>query len=810
MYKIFHKSLIFIFISIFNLNNSYAFDTTKNKIILSCIQNADFPIKQNYGSKFENLNVEDSLRKCIKAYKIYPNSIKVIRSLARVYLKDNKLKQALNLLHISADKKDPYAQYYLGVLYFDGKQIKENKTKALEFYKMSANQGFSRSQFNLAKIYENGLIVKKNLKEALKYYELAAKQNLINAHAELGRFYYNGYGVKKDIKKAIQLFTFAANQGHVLGQYNLGYLYQRGDGIKRNVKKAIQFYTLAADQGNVNAQVELGNIYDIGDAVKKNVKKALQFYIKAANQGDVYSQSRLGQIFYLKNDFKNAFRFFKLAADQGNSNSQNNLGLLYFNGQFVKKDLNKAFKFFKLSAYQDNKTGQKSLATCYEFGFGVKKDINEAIRLYKLSAKQGNVSSFVALGQKYSRGVGVPKSYKKAYLNFIKAGDNSHALDGLGTLYRLGEENFKANFKKAIEYYTKSIKLDDKNPFPLFHLAQMYFKGYGFEKRNIPKAIDLYTKSAEKGNPEAAEKLSEIYELGIGVDKNNQKALYWIERIKNIPKYAEENFITINNFNIDELQKSRFSNLSNKIVQVNLSNKGKFYAVMIGVSKYENFTPLKTPLKDIEVVGNVLQTKYGFELINLKNPTQRNITDKLFEIEKKLTKNDSLLIYFAGHGNVKNKNDGYWIPTDGHKEDEGTWISNDYITKKLKSIKSHNILIIADSCYSGTIGYRGGKVEKEEQKSENYYLKTKSRIAITSGANQPVLDGGAGEHSIFARLLINKLNNNKKPMITSQLHGSISNEVREITEKLNVKQTPVRIPLYDAGHVAPDFVFIPK
>ena len=47
-------------------------------------------------------------------------------------------------------------------------------------------------------------------------------------------------------------------------------------------------------------------------------------------------------------------------------------------------------------------------------------------------------------------------------------------------------------------------------------------------------------------------------------------------------------------------------------------------------------------------------------------------------------------------------------------------------------------------------------------------------------------------------------------MITSQLHGSISNEVREITEKLNVKQTPVRIPLYDAGHVAPDFVFIPK
>ena len=105
---------------------------------------------------------------------------------------------------------------------------------------------------------------------------------------------------------------------------------------------------------------------------------------------------------------------------------------------------------------------------------------------------------------------------------------------------------------------------------------------------------------------------------------------------------------------------------------------------------------------------------------------------------------------------------------------------------------------------------RGGKVDDKKQKSQNYYLNTKSRIAITSGANQPVLDGGGGDHSIFARLLINKLKNNNKAMSTSQLHGSISNEVREITEKLNVKQTPVRIPLYAAGHVAPDFVFIPK
>ena len=39
----------------------------------------------------------------------------------------------------------------------------------------------------------------------------------------------------------------------------------------------------------------------------------------------------------------------------------------------------------------------------------------------------------------------------------------------------------------------------------------------------------------------------------------------------------------------------------------------------------------------------------------------------------------------------------------------------------------------------------------------NSYLDTKSRMVISSGGVKPVLDGGGGDHSIFARMLINKL-----------------------------------------------------
>ena len=722
-----------------------------------------------------------------------------------------------------ADLGDLESQGRLGYMYQNGKGVKKDINKALELYKSASDKGYAVAKAQLGYMYQNGQGVKKDFNKAFEFYKSASDKSYDYAQSQLAYMYGTGQGVKKDFNKAFKLYKLASDQGNAYAKAQLAYMYQNGQGVKKDFNKAFELYKLASNQGNAYAQERLGYMYEFGEGVKKDINKALDFYELAAAQGDDVGQHRLGFHYsrqaklmkdnselkeYEKILYKKAINFYKLSADQGFAPSQANLGLIYFNGILVKKDLKEAIRLFKLAAHQRDMSGQNNLAMAYEGGCGVKKNLKEAIRLFKLAAKQGQVQSLISLGKKYSNGNGMPKNFNKAFDFFTRAGQHSVALEGIGTLYKVGGEKFNTNFKKAIEHYNQSIKTHNKNSKALYHLGEMYFNGIGFKKRNITKAIELFTLSAEIGNSEAAEKLSEIYELGIGVDKNNTKALYWIQKIKKISiceiKEWEENF------NINAIQASKYANLKNKIAQSRLSNKGKFYAVMIGVSKYENFTSLKTPLKDIEVIGNVLKTKYGFELINLENPTQRNITDKLFEIEKRLTKNDSLLIYFAGHGKVKNKNDGYWIPKDGHKEDEGTWISNDYIRNKLKSIKANNILVIADSCYSGTLGMRGGKVDDKEQKSQNYYLNTKSRIAITSGANQPVLDGGGGDHSIFARLLINKLKNNNKAMTTSQLHGSISSEVREITEKLNVKQTPVRIPLYGAGHVEPDFVFIPK
>ena len=52
-----------------------------------------------------------------------------------------------------------------------------------------------------------------------------------------------------------------------------------------------------------------------------------------------------------------------------------------------------------------------------------------------------------------------------------------------------------------------------------------------------------------------------------------------------------------------------------------------------------------------------------------------------------MSKNDNLLIYFAGHGKIV-LDDGFWLPHDAEEDDDTNWLSNDYLGRKLKNIKA--------------------------------------------------------------------------------------------------------------------------
>ena len=90
------------------------------------------------------------------------------------------------------------------------------------------------------------------------------------------------------------------------------------------------------------------------------------------------------------------------------------------------------------------------------------------------------------------------------------------------------------------------------------------------------------------------------------------------------------------------------------------------------------------------------------------------------------------------------------------------------VTKQLKAFQTQHIMVIADSCYSGKLlrgiqlkETQGNNTQKERTLWIDKVSKIKSRTALTSGRYlEPVLDGGGGKHSIFAKYIISNLEEN--------------------------------------------------
>lgn len=211
---------------------------------------------------------------------------------------------------------------------------------------------------------------------------------------------------------------------------------------------------------------------------------------------------------------------------------------------------------------------------------------------------------------------------------------------------------------------------------------------------------------------------------------------------------------------------------------------GNYHAVLIGINKYEDWPVLKTPINDISAIKKTLVTDYGFQEANIVlvddntpvKPTHSNILKVIRDKSRKLTDKDNLLIYYAGHGQIDDlTGDGYWISIEAKVNDVSTWLPHSSIRSILESakIKVKNLLLVADSCYSGIMLRGVGDASKVGDVSdENYADKLrersgkKSREIITSGGNEPVMDMvSGGENSLFAHYFLKALNGNKRRYI---------------------------------------------
>ncbi len=235
----------------------------------------------------------------------------------------------------------------------------------------------------------------------------------------------------------------------------------------------------------------------------------------------------------------------------------------------------------------------------------------------------------------------------------------------------------------------------------------------------------------------------------------------------------------------------------------------KKVALVIGNDAYLYVTHLKTATNDARSVQAILQQRYGFETTLLLNATRSQIVSALNVYRRDLGPDSSLLIYYAGHGYYDEKmGKAYWWPVDAQDNDNTNWIGAEVITGNIKVTASRHVLIVSDSCYSGTL--RGVSVPQNLNGLNSDRARTllrleqrPSRELMASGGNEPVADGGADGHSVFAGAFLRALE--RMPAAQFAAH-ELFDEVRTFVAG-NSAQLPQFDPLRDSGDDGGSFVF---
>lgn len=244
---------------------------------------------------------------------------------------------------------------------------------------------------------------------------------------------------------------------------------------------------------------------------------------------------------------------------------------------------------------------------------------------------------------------------------------------------------------------------------------------------------------------------------------------------------------------------------------------GNYHALIIGNNEYANLTNLNTPVNDARAIEKILRTKYGYKTDLLLNANRYQILSALNKLRETLTEEDNLLIYYAGHGELDGVNQrGFWLPVDAEPDNSANWISNVAITDMLNIMNAKQVMVIADSCYSGSLTrasiarLQGGMSAKKKNKWYKLMSKARTRTVLTSGGVKPVLDSGGGKHSIFARAFIDVIGGNNQIMEGYQLYRGVLARVKQRAKRLGVEQNPQYAPLKYAGHEAGEFFFLPE
>lgn len=230
--------------------------------------------------------------------------------------------------------------------------------------------------------------------------------------------------------------------------------------------------------------------------------------LAAAKQGDANAMLGTGVAYETgvgtAQDGAKAEEFYRQAAGAGNIEATYRLGKLYEEGSLVSPDLEEAFVYYQVAAAQNFEPAEEALARFYAEGKGgVSAHEGEALLWWIRAAKQDNEPAL--------------QKVKEAQMNDLLLYERVLALDDLlqkpleeldaaacfdiGKSYRIGNPIVR-NDEEAFKWFKRAWDKEEGLSQAAVEMAEMYRLGEGVEKSE-QKALSLYAQAAELKDPQA-------------------------------------------------------------------------------------------------------------------------------------------------------------------------------------------------------------------------------------------------------------------------------------------------------------------
>ena len=185
---------------------------------------------------------------------------------------------------------------------------------------------------------------------------------------------------------------------------------------------------------------------------------------------------------------------------------------------------------------------------------------------------------------------------------------------------------------------------------------------------------------------------------------------------------------------------------------------GHQYVVAIGIDHYENWPVLSTAVSDATGFAKLLTSKFGFEYavepLTEKNATRDAINALVDDdLRGRLKPEDSLVIFFAGHGTTRNdkigdqtRSIGFIVPVDAHADAANRW--SDYLNveeflRMVSTLPAAHILVILDSCHSGmALGSKFSTSRDDTRFQRDMLVKVSRKVISSASGDQLAADQG--------------------------------------------------------------------